>query len=63
RGTSGGGSSGLGLDIVRQIAEGSGGSVTLGRGPGTSIKVRFGTPADPEETARPGKPARSRPAP
>tara|TARA_Y100000310_G_scaffold289136_1_gene315323 strand:- start:411 stop:1700 length:1290 start_codon:yes stop_codon:yes gene_type:complete len=51
RGTSGGGSSGLGLDIVRQIAEGSGGSVTLGRGPGTSIKVRFGTPADPEETA------------
>ena len=50
RGTSGGGSSGLGLDIVRQIAEGSGGSVKLGRGPGTSIRVRFGTPADPEET-------------
>ena len=48
RGTSGGGSSGLGLDIVRQIAEGSGGSVKLGRGPGTSIRVRFGTPADPE---------------
>ncbi len=54
RGTSGGGSSGLGLDIVRLIAEGSGGSVKLGRGPGTSIRVRFGepdTPADPEETA------------
>ena len=48
RGTSGGGSSGLGLDIVRQIAEGSGGSVKLGRGPGTRITVRFGQPADPE---------------
>jgi signal transduction histidine kinase len=49
RGTSGGGSSGLGLDIVRQIAEGSGGSVKLGRGPGTRITVRFGQPADPEQ--------------
>ena len=54
RGASGGGSSGLGLDIVRSIAESSGGAVTLGEAPGTSIVVWFGepdTPADPEEAA------------
>ncbi len=45
RGASGGGSSGLGLDIVRQISEGSGGDVKLGSGPGTTITVAFG-PAD-----------------
>ena len=48
RGTSGGGSSGLGLDIVRQIAERSGGSVVLGSGPGTKITVAFGPSADPD---------------
>ncbi len=51
RGTSGGGSSGLGLDIVRQIAERSGGSVVLGSGPGTEITVAFGPSADPDEDA------------
>ncbi len=51
RGSSGGGSSGLGLDIVRQIAEDSGGGVKLGTGPGTSITVRFGA------SVNPGKPA------
>ena len=58
RGASGGGSSGLGLDIVRSIAESSGGAVTLGEAPGTSIVIWFGEPdpppdppADPEEAA------------
>ena len=46
RGASGGGSSGLGLDIVRQVAERSGGSVVLGSGPGTEITVTFGPSAD-----------------
>jgi len=48
RGASGGGSSGLGLDIVRQVAERSGGSVVLGSGPGTEITVAFGPSADPD---------------
>ena len=51
RGASGGGSSGLGLDIVRQIAERSGGSVALGSGPGTQITVAFGPSTDPENDA------------
>ena len=51
RGTSGGGSSGLGLDIVRQIAEGTGGNVRLGSGPGTTITVSFGPAPKPEEAA------------
>ncbi len=51
RGASGGGSSGLGLDIVRQIAERSGGSVVLGSGPGTEITVAFGPSADPDGDA------------
>jgi signal transduction histidine kinase len=51
RGASGGGSSGLGLDIVRQIAERSGGSVVLGSGPGTQITVAFGPSTDPENDA------------
>ncbi|SVC54171.1 uncharacterized protein METZ01_LOCUS307025, partial [marine metagenome] len=37
-------SSGLGLDIVRKIAEASGGDVRIGDGPGTTIVVRFGRP-------------------
>ncbi len=51
RGASGGDGSGLGLDIVRQVAEASGGSVRLGKGPGTSISVTFGTPVEPENGA------------
>ena len=53
RGASGSSSSGLGLDIVRSIAEKSGGAVTLGEALGASIVVWFGepdSPVDPEET-------------
>ena len=42
RGSSTGKSSGLGLDIVRRIAESSGGDVRIGKGPGASIVVKFG---------------------
>jgi len=48
RGSSSGGS-GLGLDIVRRVAEKSGGGVTLGDGPGATIVVRFGEPVSPTE--------------
>ena len=44
RGASTGESSGLGLDIVRRIAETSGGDVRIGEEPGTSIIVKFGKP-------------------
>tara|TARA_Y100000590_G_scaffold47757_1_gene50625 strand:- start:390 stop:1670 length:1281 start_codon:yes stop_codon:yes gene_type:complete len=44
RGSSTGESSGLGLDIVRRIAEASGGDVRIGEGPGAEIIVRFGEP-------------------
>ena len=50
RGSSSGGS-GLGLDIVRRVAEASGGDITLGDGPGTTIVVRFGEPVSPTEAS------------
>ena len=43
------GSSGLGLDIVRRVAEESGGDVTLGDGPGATIVVHLGEPVSPTE--------------
>lgn len=48
RGSSGGGSTGLGLDIVRRTAEASGGSLALGTRPGggAHIVVEFGAPED-----------------
>ena len=46
RGSTTGLSSGLGLDIVRRIAESSGGEVRIGDGPGPTIVVRFGRPSD-----------------
>jgi signal transduction histidine kinase len=48
RGASGGGSTGLGLDIVRQAAEASGGSLTVRGGTaGGHVIVEFGPPAHP----------------
>jgi signal transduction histidine kinase len=46
RGASGGGSTGLGLDIVRRAAESSGGQMWLGRSPtgGAAITVELGPP-------------------
>lgn len=48
RGRSGGGSSGLGLDIVRRLAENSGGALELGRSPagGARIRIELGPPAE-----------------
>ena len=48
RGASGGGSTGLGLDIARQAAEASGGSLTAGPGPqsaGARVVAELGPPA------------------
>jgi signal transduction histidine kinase len=48
RGDSGSGSTGLGLDIVRRMAERSGGRLTIlepSEGSGSRIEVRFGRPA------------------
>ena len=54
RGTSGGGSTGLGLDIARRIAEASGGSLTLGRSPrgGAAITLALGPTAPPRDPER-----------
>jgi signal transduction histidine kinase len=41
RGASGGGSTGLGMDIVRQAAEVAGGSLHLGAGPAGGAAVRL----------------------
>jgi len=46
RGASGGGSTGLGLDIARQTAEASGGSLTIGAAPGGHVGVELGPPSD-----------------
>lgn len=47
RGRSGGSSTGLGLDICRQLAEGAGGTFTLGNGPLGGAAVTLGLPASP----------------
>jgi signal transduction histidine kinase len=44
RGSSGGGSTGLGLDIARQAAESSGGSLTITPGNGGQVVVELGPP-------------------
>ena len=54
RGTSGGGSTGLGLDIARRITEASGGSLTIGRSPhgGAAVMLALGPTAAPREHDR-----------
>ena len=51
RGSSGAGSTGLGLDIARRIAEASGGSLTIGRAPrgGGAVTMALGPTARPRE--------------
>src|SRR5579862_456045 len=54
RGLSLGGSTGLGLDIARRIAEASGGSLIVGRSSsgGAAVTLGLGSPARPPETSR-----------
>jgi signal transduction histidine kinase len=47
RGASGGHSTGLGLDIARQAAEASGGSLTIKAGNGGHVVLEFGPPRHP----------------
>ena len=54
RGQSSHGSTGLGLDIARRIAEASGGTLIIGRSAsgGGSVTLGLGSPAGPPEEAR-----------
>lgn len=47
RGTSGGGSTGLGLDIARRTAEAAGGSLALGTSPGGGASITLSLPLAP----------------
>ncbi len=64
RGVSGAGSTGLGLDIVRRVAEGAGGRMEISRGPLGGTRIAFLLPPSvqegPAERARrrPGRPKR-----
>jgi signal transduction histidine kinase len=62
RGQSSGGSTGLGLDIARRIAEASGGALIIGRSAsgGGSVTLGLGSPAAPPEESRRHRRARLR---
>ena len=62
RGQSSGGSTGLGLDIARRIAEASGGTLIVGRSAsgGGSVTLGLGSPAGPPEESRRHRRARLR---
>ncbi len=47
RGETGGGSTGLGLDIARRAAESAGGSLAVDRGPGGGARVCLDIPVVP----------------
>jgi signal transduction histidine kinase len=56
RGSSGAGSTGLGLDVARRTAEASGGWLVLGRGPlgGARVELYFGPPGGASGRRQPG---------
>jgi signal transduction histidine kinase len=60
RGRSGGGSTGLGLDIARRTAEASGGSLRIESSPGgTAVSVELGPPPSGDQPAPQDHPLRS----
>jgi signal transduction histidine kinase len=55
RGRSGGGSTGLGLDIARQVAERGGGGVRIGRSPSGGAQVELSFPVRPAAAPPPSR--------